>query len=202
LKLEELRLEQGSPEWHAARAGWVTCSELSKVMAKGEGKTRMQYMRQLAAEALIGRPASSFKGNAYTEMGHELEPKARELLSEHIGRPITETGLIRNHDIGLSCSPDGLIGDDEVSEYKCCIPTVQIERLERGGVPAEYVLQVQGTLLVTGRKKCWFQSYSPDLPRLVVEVLPDEKKHTQILEELALFRTDLAELIKSIRGKY
>ena len=54
MNLEVLRLEQGSKEWHAARAGWVTCSELSNVMAKGEGKTRAKYMRQLAAETRLG----------------------------------------------------------------------------------------------------------------------------------------------------
>lgn len=200
--IEELRLEQGSPEWHAARAGWVTASELSKVMAKGEGKTRAGYMRQLAAELLLGRSAASFTGNAYTEMGKELEPRARDLLSEEIGLAITETGLIRNHAIGVSCSPDGLVGDDEMAEFKCCIPTVQIERLMKGTLPSEYVMQVQGSLLVTGRKACWFQSYSPDLPRLVIRVEPDLALHDEIRETVAVFRNDLAALTKSIRSKY
>lgn len=202
MTLEIINCVQGSNEWHAARAGWVTCSELTKVMAKGEGKTRLQYMRQLAAELLTGRPAAAFKGNVYTEMGKELEPIARDLLAEELGFPITEAGILRNHDIGLSCSPDGLIGDDEMAEFKCCLPTTQIERLERGTLPPEYVLQVQGSLLATGRKRCWFQSYSPDLPRLVVPVLPDLELHEKITAEVKAFREDLAVLVKSIRGKY
>jgi predicted phage-related endonuclease len=200
--IEELHLVQGSPEWHAARAGWVTCSELSSVMAKGEMKMRTKYMRQLAAETLIGRSAASFAGNVYTAMGTRTEPMARELLAEELGVPILETGVIRNHDIGLSCSPDGLLGDDEMAEYKCCLPTVQIERLEKGVLPPEYVLQVQGSLLVTGRKACWFQSYSPDLPRLVIRVEPDLAKHAEIRAAVAIFRQELAELVAAIRSKY
>ncbi|WP_442577837.1 lambda exonuclease family protein [Mesorhizobium sp. ASY16-5R] len=202
MNIEELRLEQGSPEWHAARTGWVTCSELSSLMAKGEGKTRAKYMRQLAAELLLGRSAASFTGNVYTEMGKDTEPKARELLAAELGRDITETGIIRNHDIGLSCSPDGLIGDDELAEFKCCIPTVQIERLEKGTLPTDYAMQVQGSLLVTGRKACWFQSYSPELPRLVVRVEPDEAKHAEIREAVAAFRIELARLVANVRRKY
>ncbi|WP_322884145.1 YqaJ viral recombinase family protein [Sinorhizobium medicae] len=200
--IEELKLEQGTPEWHAARAGWVTASELSSLMAKGEGKTRAKYMRQLAAEQLLGRSAASFTGNVYTEMGKEYEPKARQLLCEELGVEISETGVVRNHEVGMSCSPDGLIGTDEMAEFKCCIPTVQIERLEKGTLPTEYAMQVQGSLLVTGRKACWFQSYSPDLPRLVVRVEPDYAKHAEIRAAVTLFRTELAELVKSIRSKY
>lgn len=202
MNLEELNIPQGTPEWHAARAGWVTCSELSSLMAKGDGKMRTKYLRQLAAECLIGRSASSFKGNIYTEMGKDTEPVARELLELEVGRPIIETGIIRNHDIGVSCSPDGLVGDDEMAEFKCCIPTVQIERLEKGTLPSEYVLQVQGSLLVTGRKACWFQSYSPDLPRLVIRVEPDFAKHAEIRAAVAIFRREMAELVAAIRSKY
>lgn len=171
-------------------------------MAKGEGRTRTKYMRQLAAEVLLGRSAESFTGNVYTEMGKDLEPANRALLEDQLGLKITETGIIRNHDIGLSCSPDGLLGDDEMAEFKTCIPTEQIERLERDRLPPEHVYQVQGSLLATGRNACWYQSYSPGLPRLVVRVEPDRKLHELILSELSLFRAELQDLVTAIRGKY
>ena len=41
---------QGTPEWHAVRCGKVTASRFSDVLAKGEGKTRLSYMKQLRAE--------------------------------------------------------------------------------------------------------------------------------------------------------
>lgn len=202
MNLEELNLEQGSAEWHAARAGWVTCSKLSAVMAKGEGRTRLKYMRQLAAEKLLGRSAESFTGNVYTKMGKDLEPANRALLEDQLGVKITETGIIRNHDFRLSCSPDGLLGDEEMAEFKTCIPTEQIERLERDRLPPEHLYQVQGSLLATGRKACWYQSYSPGLPRLVLRVEPDLKLHDLILSELSLFHAELDELVSTIRGKY
>ncbi len=47
-------LEQGSSEWFACRAGIPTASKFATVLAKGEGKIRSQYMRQLAGEVITG----------------------------------------------------------------------------------------------------------------------------------------------------
>lgn len=43
--VEIFNCEQGSDAWHEARRGIVTASNFSKILAKGEGKTRATYMR-------------------------------------------------------------------------------------------------------------------------------------------------------------
>ena len=71
-------IEQGSDEWLQMRAGKVTASNFSKVMAKGAGKTRKTYLYQLAAEILTSAPIETFK-NAAMEWGNECEPQARAM---------------------------------------------------------------------------------------------------------------------------
>ena len=48
-------MEQRTDEWFAARLGKVTASNIAKVMAKGGGATRKNYMAQLVCETLTGQ---------------------------------------------------------------------------------------------------------------------------------------------------
>ena len=70
-------LEQGSSEWFACRAGIPTASKFATVLAKGEGKSRSKYMRQLAGEVITGEPAETFS-NSHMERGHAMEDEARQ----------------------------------------------------------------------------------------------------------------------------
>lgn len=200
--IEVIDCVQGTEEWKLSRVGLVTCSELSKVLAKGEGKTRSKYLRQLAGSIITGEPYSGFEGNSHTQRGTEQEPVARDILAEVLDVEITQTGFIKNHDIRLGCSPDGLIGDDMGVEFKSCLPDIQIERLIRGTIPTEYLAQVEGSLLTTQRKKWLFVSYSPGLPMLKIEhTLSDERKEL-IERELVAFNEELDETVKKIMEMY
>ena len=50
--IEIINCDQGTPEWFAARVGIPTASRFSDILAKGEGKTRGRYLRDLAAEII------------------------------------------------------------------------------------------------------------------------------------------------------
>lgn len=206
-----INCEQGTQEWFDARAGIVTASELSKVLAKGEGKTRAKYMRQLAAEIVTGAPCESdFKGNTHTERGKLLESDARELLSIRLGSDIQQVGLVKNDTIRMGCSPDGIVGMkstepvafDSGVEIKCCLPDIQIERLMRGGVPSEYIAQVEGSLLVTGAPMWVFYSFSVGLPAHIVEVVLIDERKEIITEELYKFNKELDELVERVRNMF
>lgn len=215
----EIRLipcEQGKPEWFQARAGIVTASEFSKVLAKGEGLTRAKYMRQLAGEIITGQPCDSeFEGNKHTERGKLLEPEARELLQIRTGKTIHQVGFIRNDTLRMGCSPDGLQGyspdnpdllaNMEMSngvEVKCCIPDIQIERLMRGGVPSNYRAQIEGSLLVTGAPSWTFYSYASKLPPLIVETELTPARRAVLLDELVAFNAELDLLVAEVKNKY
>lgn len=197
---------QGTPEWFQSRAGIVTASELSKVLAKGEGKTRMKYMRQLAGEIITGKPADPFKSNAYMEAGKENEAAARELLATMLDEDVTQVGFIRNSTLRLGCSPDGLLGEwgkaNQGVEIKCCLADIQIERLLKGGVPSEYVAQVEGSLLASGLQSWHFYSYSSGLPAHIVEVTLTDERRKVIEAELAAFNKELDDMVQTVRGLY
>lgn len=202
MEIRTIECQQGTEEWLQARTGIVTCSELKNVLAKGEGKTRSKYMRQLAGEIITDKPAQGFQGNIHTERGKEQEPIARDLLALMFGDEVREVGFIRNDTLRLGCSPDGLMGDDWGTEIKCCLADIQVERLLKGGVPSEYVAQVEGSIIASGRPNWKFFSFCPGMPTLVVDVTVTEPRRREIEAELKAFNAELDALVSKIKGMF
>lgn len=190
-------LEQGSPEWFAARAGIPTASRFATVMAKGEGKTRSEYMRRLAGEILTGEPSEQFS-NAHTDRGNTMEDEARETYAFINDAEITRVGFIRNGNRGAS--PDSLVGANGGLEIKTALPHIQIDRLERDRLPPEHKAQVQGNLWIAEREWWDFCSYWPKLPVLTVRVYRDEAFIAQLSDEVDRFNDELHALVARIRS--
>src|SRR4051812_4435301 len=108
--MEILNMDQGSPEWFAARAGIPTASMFATVMASGknggESKGRRTYMLKLAGEIITGEPMDNYS-NGHMERGHVMEPEARDLYSFMTDAEPELVGFIRNGRKGAS--PDSLI---------------------------------------------------------------------------------------------
>lgn len=193
-------LEQGTPEWFASRAGIVTASEFSTVMAKGRGggdsATRKNYMRKLAAERVTGKVVQTWSGNQHTERGHAMEPEARDLYAFLRDEQPRQVGFMRRGPVG--CSPDSLVGDDGMLEIKTKLPHLQIEVLEAGVLPPQHKAQVQGQLWVSGRQWADFLSYWPDLPPLLVRVERDEEYIAELSGAVAQFIEELNQLAARI----
>src|SRR3546814_18989799 len=104
--IEVVECEQGTPEWHQARAGQITASCISDVLAKGRGgadsKTRKTYMRKLIAEKLSGCVVQTWAGNEHTERGHEQEPEERSLYAIMRDVEPEQMGFIRRGHLGGS----------------------------------------------------------------------------------------------------
>lgn len=189
-------MEQGSPDWFAARAGIPTASMFSIVMAKGEGKTRSKYMRVLAGEILTGEPAETFS-NVHMERGKVMEDEARETYAFiHDVEPV-RVGFVRNGQKGAS--PDSLIGDNGGLEIKTALPDIQIDRLERNRLPPEHVAQVQGSIWTAEREWWDFVSFWPKLPMLRIRVYRDEPYIKTLSDEIDRFNDELASLVERIR---
>lgn len=190
-------LEQGSPEWFACRAGLPTASKFATVMAKGEGKTRSEYMRRLAGEILTGQPQEQFS-NVHTDRGNAMEDEARETYAFINDAEIVRVGFIRNGNRGAS--PDSLVGADGGLEIKTALPHIQIDRLERNRLPPEHKAQVQGNLWIAEREWWDFVSYWPGLPVLTVRVPRDEEYIANLASEIDRFNDELAALVERIRN--
>ncbi len=188
--------DQGSGDWFSVRLGIPTASKFATVMAKGEGKTRSDYMRKLAGEILTGEPMDSYS-NAYMERGTELEDQARQKYAFVEAAELQRVAFLKNGAKG--CSPDSLVGDSGGLEIKIAIPSVQIERLERGGLPPEHKAQVQGNLWIAEREWWDFVSDCPRLPQLKVRVYPDKAYLKTLADEVERFNDELAAMVERIR---
>ena len=72
-------------------------------------------------------------------------------------------GVYLNADKDLMISPDGLIPNLRKGlEIKCPQMKTHIKYLLQGGVPQEYLIQVQSALWVTGYETWDFVSYCPE----------------------------------------
>ena len=115
-------MNQGTPEWLAARAGHATASRFKDVLAKiktGEAATRRAYRWQLVTERLTGMPCESYT-NAAMEWGHLQESSARLAYEAHTGEFVDETGLLLHPEVQwVGASPDGLVGAEGGVEIKC-----------------------------------------------------------------------------------
>lgn len=176
---------QRTPEWYAARLGVPSAANFEKIITPG-GKASTQitgYTNRLLAEKIMGKPCDPDEPNAAMQRGTELEPEARDYYSLIAG-PVVEVGFCLHDDHDFGCSPDGLVGDDGILEIKCPMPWTHVEYLRDQVLPSKYIPQVQGQLLVTGRKWCDFVSFHPDMKPLIVRVEADKAFQAKLLDLL------------------
>ena len=192
--MEILNCVQGTDEWYAARLGMITASCFSDVLAKGQGKTRDKYMKQLLAERIFNEREESYT-NACMERGKELEAEARCEYEKELGVKVQQIGFARMID-WVGASPDGLIEDDGLLELKCPKGITQLEVEKNGCVPSMYIPQVQGQMWVLNRKWCDFVSYHPKRDLFVRRVYADKDYIANLQKEVEIFISELQDLIK------
>lgn len=179
-----LDLEQGSPEWFAARCGIPTASSFSSIVTPG-GKPSASadaYAAELIDELV--RPmadrdqseqAAQFSGNRHTERGHELEPKALAWFRFVTGLDARKAGFVLSDSGAMGCSPDSLIWVDDKPVSGCEIKAPEGKKhalwMMQNKLPDEHKAQVHGSMIVTGFKSWHFVSHCPGYKpfRLLVE---------------------------------
>jgi len=145
--------EQGSHEWHCARLGKPTASNIGKVITTNGKATasaaRRTYALELVAERITERITEHYVSVAM-ERGKELEAQARvwyeitHAAVQQVGFCVADGGL-------TGCSPDGLVGENGGIEVKCPLMPNYLDILGSGEIPADWLLQMHHCLYVTGR---------------------------------------------------
>lgn len=188
-------LTQGSDEWLSARLGLLTASEMKLIVtptgkAAANDKERA-HMWELLAQRVTGHVEPAYISDDMLR-GQEDEITARALYAEHHA-PVEETGFVTNDEWGFTIgySPDGLVGTDGLIECKSRRQKFQVETITTRAMPADYVIQVQAGLMVTGRRWCDFISYSGGLPMAVIRVEPDPVMQRLILDAAEQFEDRL-----------
>lgn len=91
----------------------------------------------------------------------------------------------------MGCSPDRLVGSDGLLEVKCPAPHTHKHYLRRQRIDTRYYPQVQGQLLITGRRWVDFFSYHPDQPHFKLRIFQDEPYIATLRELLNRFVREL-----------
>lgn len=162
-------IAQRSDEWFELRKLAITGSIVDTVV----GNNKYQTYDDLVMEK-AGKP-TSFKGNAATQWGTELEPKAICLFEEKMGCKVIEMGLTMHPNYKyLAHSPDGIaVFKDRppaLIEVKCPL----YRNICAGIVPVYYMGQVKLGLSVFNVDECFFIQYKPDPYTLDVTTIHNE----------------------------
>ena len=192
-------IEQGTPEWHELRRGVLTSTAIKTLITPtgklaDNDKTRA-HVYEVAAQRITGRTEEGF--TSFDMMrGHTEEILARELYAKHYA-PVTECGFITNDKLGfvVGYSPDGLVGEDGLTECKSAKAKIQVQRIVDVVVPIEHYAQLQTGLWVSERKWIDFKSYSNGMKMMVVRVYPDPAYHALIEQAAKAFEAKVVEVM-------
>ena len=207
-----LEFKQRSALWFAERCGKLTASRVADVsrrtakLASGKGwkADRGRYLDQLVAERLTGQAASHFV-SAEMQWGIDNEPRARADYEFLFNRSATQIGFAPHPTIAMAgASPDGLIGEDGLVEFKCPKTETHLATWLSGAVPAEYLAQVQWQMACCpGRTWCDFVSYDPrvrvaDLQLFRVQVPRDDDHIAELEEDAKAFLAEVDERVEQL----
>ena len=196
-------LEQGTPEWHRVKAGVISGSRVKGLFTEAgkprTGQTPWTLYRDLVAETLIGGPVDELSGG-WIDRGKELEAEARAWLSMHLEADIEEVGFIASDDGSCGISPDGIIAEAVGVELKCPALKTHIGYLlEPEQLDAQYGLQCQLGLYVTGWPLWYLALYCPGQMGLVREIRPDAELHERFAKVIPPFAKRVREAAERLR---
>ena len=198
--------DQRTPEWFARRCAKVTASRVADVLARtktGFSASRAAYMADLVVEALTGKTKEGFT-SAAMQRGIDIEPLARERYSVKTGHLVDQIDFVDHPTIAnAGCSPDGLIGDDMIVEFKAPETHTHFEYIETKVIPVRYYAQIQFQLACTGRQKADFVSFDDRVPEnlqlLIVPVNRDVNYIAAMEKEIEKFLEERDAKVKFLR---
>jgi putative phage-type endonuclease len=198
--------EQQSAEWRQARIGMVTGSRFADVLDKIKsglpGAKRKNYLYEVVAERLTGKPAEHYV-NAAMEHGTETEPLARAAYEAKTGALVEETGFLHHKTLAwVGGSVDGFVGEDGIVEIKC--PTTQTHIKTLLAQECEHLPQIQGYLWITGRQWADFVSFDNRLPApldiYIQRIERDDDYCAMLAAEITVFNAEVAAMVEKLRA--
>ena len=193
---------QRSTTWMVYRLGNPGASSISKIITStgAISKQREEYLMQLAAETVTGRPEDSGYLSRHMVAGIEREDASRTLFEMIYGVEVRQVGIVYKDEFKMfHCSPDGLVGETAILEMKNPMMKTHVKSLLDGTLPTDYFGQVQMSLYVTERELCYFMSSYEGLPPFILEVQRNEQYIAQVAKALDDFWVDLCRMVKRIR---
>lgn len=192
-------LVQGSDEWHAARCGLLTASEMKLIVTPtfkpASNDKERGHLYELLAQRITKYVEPRYVSDDMLR-GKDDEIEAVDIYSKNYA-PVTHVGFITNDKWGFTIgySPDGLVGGDGQIECKSRNQKYQIRAIvdyvAADAIDPDFIIQAQTGLMVSERDWCDHLSYCGGLPMATVRVYPDDKIQAAILEAAASFEQRL-----------
>lgn len=200
---------QNSPPWDHLRLGKLTASNFKVVLRQGRSgsasKTRDRAVHDIAYELMTGLVSDTkWNGNAYTERGKEQEQEALELYMALKGledKDVSRPAFVWNEDGRCGCSPDALIGEDGGLEIKTMAGGMFSQLMMDPQVPPAHMPQVQGSLLITGRKFWDVLIYTRGMDPLLRRVLPDAEYQRELRDGIRAFNKEVESVVLKHTGE-
>jgi predicted phage-related endonuclease len=179
-----VEVDQQSVEWLKMRIGKCTGSRVRDALSflkNGQpSQRRKDYMVDLVTERLTGLATDHYMTPAM-QFGSDNEVYARAAYSVISGNEVDSVGICTHPTIdNFQSSPDGLINDNGVVEFKVPNTATHIEWKLDGIIPKEHEYQMMAHLACSGREYCDFLSFDPRLP----------PKHQYFLKRMERFQVE------------
>lgn len=202
-------IDQNTDEWLHARAGCVTASRMTDVIAKlkrkdGMAAARHAYLIEVVVGRLTGLNPEKYV-TAAMQAGIDNEPLAKAAYEIATGNVIEDGGFWLHPSIKFfGASPDGLIGEEGLVEAKAPQPDTHLGYILDGVVPEEYMPQMIAQMACTGRKWVDFVSHCPNMPRnlrtFIRRYERDEALISQAELEVIQFLSEVKDLIAKLEA--
>jgi putative phage-type endonuclease len=135
------------------RRGYIGASDAAAVL----GLSRWTTPLEVWAEKTGAIQAEDISGKLHIEVGNELEDLVCRLFTKRTGktvRRVNETQDHPNYSFIKSNIDRRIVGSDEILEAKTCSGW-KAKEWDGEDIPAEYIIQCQHQLAVTGKQRAW-----------------------------------------------
>lgn len=180
-------VEPRSEEWFRLRLAIPTASCFDQIITPAKlapSSQAKKYLRELLAEHITGVPMTQIAADGdepeqyqsrWMERGQETEDAVWKAYEAYTETQTSRGGFFTTDDGLVGASPDRVAGEDGLLECKAPSLTTQIGYALSGGAQEEYMIQLQGQLLVSEREWVDIFSWHPKLFIPPVRVYRDEK---------------------------
>lgn len=219
--VDALNIDNEERDWHIARLGKVTGSKLGKLVVKdtsnksyklSKSKTASDLLYKIAWERFLITESDGLNrlnvSSQSMQHGNDYELEAIQYFEETKNLKVKIGGYkFETLNDFFGGTPDGYIGKDAIIEVKCpWNGGNHLKTLLTGEIyNDEHFYQIQGYMLLTGAKKCYYCTYDPDLPEgiklSVLEIERDEEVIEAIRSIIDECKTIIVELIEKVKSK-
>lgn len=211
-------IEQNTEEWDQVRVGKFTASKAADLLMNPTTQGYKNLIDKIFEERFTGMKSESdtFRGNGFTERGHELEPVAIADYELNSFNDVLPVGFVESCN-WVGCSPDGLIDDDKLIQIKCPVFLTQYKYLQiyeemtnqknntnidndiLKKIDSKYYKQMQFELYACDdRTKNIFYSYHPKLKPVELHITPDLDMFYAFDVEIAYAKNEIINRIERL----